>query len=75
MPSSVTYSGWGNGAWGQTSWGTDLTAVIPDGVAGTTAVGSVTILSGITVSVTGVAGTATLGTVTTDADSVVIEAV
>ena len=64
MPSSVTYDGWGEPAWDDGSWGTDLIVISVDGVATTSALGSVTVViqTDINVSVTGVATTSALGT-------------
>jgi hypothetical protein len=69
VASSVEYSGWGGGAWGQTAWGTDLLVVSVDGVAGTTALGSVAVVADANVSTSGLAATSAVGSVTVNANS------
>ena len=49
-------TGWGRGAWGEGAWNAPLPVEVT-GVAGTTALGSESVLPSITVAVTGVAGT------------------
>ena len=49
-------TGWGRSTWGSGSWN-EASPVEVTGVAGTGAVGSVTVATGVGVSVTGLAGT------------------
>ena len=53
-------TGWGRGTWGQGAWNAPLPVEVT-GVAGTTALGSETVLPAISVAVTGVAGTTAVG--------------
>ena len=67
--SNSDISGFGRGTYGQGAWNTEL-PVIVTGVAGTSALGSETVVAGATVSVTGVAGTSALGSETVIAAAV-----
>ena len=56
-------SGWGRGTWSQYSWGEPLPVVVT-GVAGTGAVGSVSVVAEANVPETGLAATGGVGSVT-----------
>jgi len=56
-------TGWGRNTWSSGTWGQAFPVSVT-GIAGTGAVGSVTVLINIDVSVTGVAGTGAVGSVT-----------
>ena len=56
-------TGWGRGTWGQLTWSEPIPVVVT-GVAGTTALGSETVIAKALVSVTGVSATSALGNVT-----------
>jgi hypothetical protein len=55
-------AGWGRGTWGQGGWGNPLPVEV-SGLAATSALGTVTLSLGTTVSVSGQAATSALGTV------------
>ena len=55
-------SGWGRGTWSQYSWGEPLPVVVT-GVAGTGAVGSVSVVAEANVPETGLAATGGVGSV------------
>ena len=61
-------TGWGRGTWGQGAWNAPLPVEVT-GVAGTTALGSETVLPAISVAVTGVAGTTAVGSESVAASS------
>ena len=61
-------TGWGRGTWGQGAWNAPLPVEVT-GVAGTTALGSETVLPSISVAVTGVAGTTAVGSESVAASS------
>ena len=61
-------TGWGRGTWGEGAWNAPLPVEVT-GVAGTTALGSETVLPAITVAVTGVAGTTAVGSESVAASS------
>jgi len=61
MPATT---GWGRGAWGSGTWG-EVEPVSVTGVAGTSGLGSVTVLPACNVSVTSNRGIGSVGTVTT----------
>ena len=66
--SNTDISGFGRGTYGQGAWNTEL-PVIVTGVAGTSALGSETVVAAAVVSVTGVAGTSALGSETVEANA------
>ena len=66
--SNTDIGGFGRGTYGQGAWNTEL-PVIVTGVAGTTALGSETVVAAAVVSVTGVAGTSALGSETVEANA------
>ena len=61
-------TGWGRGTWGQGAWNAPLPVEVT-GVAGTTALGSESVLPAITVAVTGVSGTTAVGSESVAASS------
>ena len=61
-------TGWGRGTWGQGAWNAPLPVEVT-GVAGTTALGSESVLPAISVAVTGVAGTTAVGSESVAASS------
>ena len=69
--SNTDIGGFGRGTYGQGAWNTEL-PVIVTGVAGTSALGSETVIAGATFAVTGVTGTSALGSVTLTANADVV---
>ena len=71
--SNTDISGFGRGTYGQGVWNTEL-PVIVTGVAGTSALGSETVVAAtpITFAVTGVAGTSALGSETVTGGATVV---
>ncbi len=63
MAATTWNQGWGEGAWGYNAWSGVSPAYAVDGVSGTGAVGTVSILINSNYEVTGVAGTGAVGTV------------
>ena len=61
-------SGWGRGTWSQYSWGEPLPVVVT-GVAGTGAVGSVSVVAEANVPETGLAATGGVGSVSVVAEA------
>ena len=69
--SNTDISGFGRGTYGQGAWNTEL-PVIVTGVAGTSALGSVTVVGTAVFSITGVAGTSALGSAIPTANADVV---
>ena len=61
-------NGFGRGEWGQLTWGEPIPVVVT-GVAGTSALGSESVVAEANVAVTGIAGTTALGNETVQANA------
>ena len=53
-------NGWGRGTWGQGAWNEEIPVEVT-GQAGTSSVGSVTVIAGANTSVTGISATSAVG--------------
>ncbi len=65
-------NGWGRGTWGEGAWNEEIPVTVT-GVAGTGAVGSVTVSAGADAEVTGLEATASEGSVTVSGAFVITE--